>query len=438
MHHTLDFLRSGALAGQRRVNLRGRLTEFPRELFDLADTLEVLDLSDNQLSDLPPDLHRLHRLQVLFASGNRFTRVPEAVGRCEGLLQVGFKANRIAELPAQALPPRLRWLTLTDNALAELPDELGRRPLQKLMLAGNRMSRLPDSFAGHATLELLRLAANPLQALPGWLTELPRLSWLALAGHDLGWQQAAPAPLPVAEWAELAVGELLGEGASGLIHRARWSPAQGQPVDVALKLFKGEVTSDGLPEHEMAATLAAGDHANLVGVLARLQGHPLGTLGLLMPLLAAGHQVLAGPPSLASCTRDVYPPSLKLTADDAHALALGVARAVGQLHARGLLHGDLYAHNLHWLPGQGSSVRLGDFGAATRLPAGDAPLAAALQSLEVRAFGVLLDELLALTSALPASSPLPALRDACLALSPRERPTMLQAIRVMAGDRAVS
>ena len=48
--HTLEQLRSGALAGAVRLQLACGLTEFPREIFDLADTLEILDLSGNALT----------------------------------------------------------------------------------------------------------------------------------------------------------------------------------------------------------------------------------------------------------------------------------------------------------------------------------------------------------------------------------------------------
>ena len=51
--HTLEQLRAGALSGVRRLQMRGGLTEFPREIFDLADSLEILDLSGNALSSLP-------------------------------------------------------------------------------------------------------------------------------------------------------------------------------------------------------------------------------------------------------------------------------------------------------------------------------------------------------------------------------------------------
>ena len=54
--HTLEQLQAGQLAGARQLKLACGLTEFPREIFDLADTLEVLDLTGNALSALPDDL----------------------------------------------------------------------------------------------------------------------------------------------------------------------------------------------------------------------------------------------------------------------------------------------------------------------------------------------------------------------------------------------
>jgi Leucine-rich repeat (LRR) protein len=134
--HTLDQLRAGYLAGVTRLDLSAGLTEFPREIFDLADSLEILNLSGNALSSLPTDLPRLHRLRVLFCSDNQFTAVPEVLGQCPQLSMVGFKANQLRTLPAAALPPLLRWLILTDNQLESLPPEIGDcLQLQKLMLA---------------------------------------------------------------------------------------------------------------------------------------------------------------------------------------------------------------------------------------------------------------------------------------------------------------
>ncbi|MEN1436751.1 protein kinase, partial [Pseudomonas aeruginosa] len=49
--HTLQQLRSGELAGATRLDLSCGLREFPREIFELADSLEVLNLSGNAQED---------------------------------------------------------------------------------------------------------------------------------------------------------------------------------------------------------------------------------------------------------------------------------------------------------------------------------------------------------------------------------------------------
>jgi hypothetical protein len=422
--HTVEQLRSGALAGTRRLDLSCGLSELPEEVFALADTLEVLNLSGNRLRELPHQLTRLHKLQVLFASDNAFTVLPEVLGDCPTLQMIGFKANRIADVPAAALPPTLRWLTLTDNAIRQLPKELGQRPaLQKLLLAGNQLTALPESLQAAQSLELLRISANRLERVPDWLADMPSLAWLSLAGNAMGWALSHETALPEVPWTSLTLGTLLGEGASGHIHQVE---APGWPQPMALKLFKGAMTSDGLPGDEMAASLAAGKHATLTTPVARLSKHPGQAQGLLMPLIPPDHVNLAGPPSLQTCTRDVYPPGFSLTAPMAMQIARDVACAVAHLHQRGVMHGDLYAHNILIDPMHGQA-QLGDFGAATRLPMAQAEWHPSLFALEVRAFGCLLEELADAANARvdqPSLQPLQALARSCMAEQPRQRPSM--------------
>ena len=105
---TLAKLRAGQLKGLKRLDLACGLTEFPDEIFQLADSLEILNLSGNALSRLPDDLPRLTRLRILFCSDNHFTALPECLGRCANLSMIGFKANQIVNVSGTALPPLLR------------------------------------------------------------------------------------------------------------------------------------------------------------------------------------------------------------------------------------------------------------------------------------------------------------------------------------------
>lgn len=455
--HTLEQLRAGELCGARHLKLSENLTEFPHEILSLKETLEVLDLTDNQLSALPDELAGFGKLRIIFCSENRFTELPEVLGRCPALTMVGFKANQIATVSAKALPAGLRWLILTDNAIERLPDELGQcDALQKLMLAGNRLRELPASLANCHRLELLRIAANRIERFPEWLLSLPRLSWLAYSGNPFseGAEARAISDEQVATlpWQRLALGELLGQGASGVIHRAvmRSEPLVAERMadessegigasEVAVKIFKGAVTSDGLPQCEMAASLAAGSHPNLIPVLGRVADHPSGMPALVMELIDPAFANLAGPPSLASCTRDVYDDGLRFTLAEALTLAEGIASVAGHLHQAGIMHGDLYGHNILFTRGPSARALLGDFGAASLYDLHDRELAQGLERLEVRAFGCLLEELLARSDADVDEEQLADLHQlaaACLSELHSERPDFAEIGRQLAAARS--
>lgn len=432
---TMEQLRSGALAGIKHLRLSCGLETFPAEIFDLADTLEILDLSGNALSALPSDFGRLRKLRILFCSDNRFTDLPEVLGDCPELSMIGFKANRIADVSPRALTPKLRWLILTNNGVRSLPDEIGNcSQLQKLMLAGNDLTSLPETLAKCRRLELIRLSANRLQAFPECLLGLPRLSWLAYSGNpftaDIEAKAVAGSAVRDIQWADLQIDELLGQGASGIIHRARFRHADHA---VAVKLFKGTMTSDGTPESELTASVAAGLHPNLIAVTGKVAGHPSGTNGLVMALIGPEFRNLAGPPSFESCTRDVYAADTRFDLATVLRMASGVASLARHLHARGIMHGDLYAHNtLH--DGEGR-VLLGDFGAASFYERGGAT-AKALEQIEVRAFGCMMDELIARCIDADESSDAVALMQdlasACLSDDPAQRPSFDEVDRRLA------
>lgn len=142
-----------------------------------------------------------------------------------------------------------------------------------------------------------------------------------------------------------------------------------------------------------------------------------------MSLIDPAFANLAGPPSLESCTRDMYPAGKRFDLDAALAIAAGIASAARHLHCQGILHGDLYGHNiLHHDDGR---ALLGDFGAASFF-APDASHAAMLQRLEVRAFGCLLEELIERCDAPAGSEPMLArlrqVQAGCLRDDPASRP----------------
>jgi hypothetical protein len=213
----------------------------------------------------------------------------------------------------------------------------------------------------------------------------------------------------------------------------------GDIADVAVKLFKGELTSDGLPYSEMAACMRAGAHPNLITVQGKIDSHPEGQAGLVMSLVGSHYRNLAGPPSLESCTRDVYAPELRFALSEALRIAVDMASVAEQLHANGIMHGDFYAHNI--LVEDAGHALLGDFGAACFVSDTNAKQARGLERIEVRAFGCLLEELLERVGMAPESAvqeitiqetaiqksaiqnELLILRDRCLSPDAQQRPS---------------
>ncbi|PZO12395.1 MAG: protein kinase [Leptolyngbya foveolarum] len=391
---TLELLKSGQMVGQTSLKLSAGLSEFPREILELADSLEFLNLSNNRLSELPDDFWRLKKLKIAFFNDNAFEMFPAVLAKCPALSMVSFKNNQIEQMGE--LSENIRWLILTNNRIKQLPAGMGRlSKLQKLMLAGNQLQTLPDELADCKRLELIRLSANNLGALPGQLVELPRLSWLAYAGNPFCTERDCPASeqlseLRVIDERELTFGEVLGQGASGVIYKGVWRAADAEiEKDVAIKLFKGEITSDGSPLDEMQACITAGTNPNLVSVLGKLQAE--GKEGLVFSFVPAEYKNLGEPPSLETCTRDIYAADTTFSLSVVLRIARGIASVVRHLHARGIMHGDLYAHNI-LIDEEGESL-LGDFGAASFYDVNSA-VGQRLERLEVRAFGCLLEDLL--------------------------------------------
>ena len=414
MTHTLKQLQTGQLKGATSLHLSEGLTTFPEEIFDLADTLEVLSLTNNKLSALPAQFGRLTKLKIFFCSDNLFTTLPEVLADCPLLEMVGFKANRIETVPPRSLNPNLRWLILTDNKITSLPGTIGRcTRMQKLMLAGNRLTCLPAELSQCRDVGLLRISAHHFTELPAWLLSMPKLAWLAFAGNPFSKAHTAQSASLIS-WDTLQIGQVLGEGASGIIYKAAWQH-EGKTKEVAVKIFKGHVTSDGLPEDELQASIAAGAHPGLIPIIGQITGHPEHKKGLVMELIPPHYHNLGLPPSFDTCTRDVFASGTSLTTQQVLNIATTIASVAAHLHSRGIMHADLYAHNT--LIDDNGQTLFGDFGGACFYDTANKPVTDALQRLEVRAYGYLLDDLLNLCSEPKtdeALSKIAALRTNCL------------------------
>eukprot|EP00934_Nitzschia_sp_Nitz4_P006907 Nitzschia sp. Nitz4//scaffold344_size17659//260//1594//NITZ4_008807-RA/size17659-snap-gene-0.30-mRNA-1//1//CDS//3329548600//6897//frame0 len=350
-----------------------------------------LNLPNCELKELPRKLPTLcPNLSILFCPNNHFQELPEIVGQCPKLQMVSFKDNGMVKIHPDALQPHLRWLILTGNAIEAIPDTIGRcKKLQKLMLSGNHLTELPDTVDQLESLELVRLACNKLVDPPMKLLSLPNLKWVAFSGnpflHTENHQPPKDFHLPVLDDPKLedTSWPILGKGASGIIREVPFGDKS-----VAVKTFLGHLTSDGSPqdERQISVEMASLNDTALIQLLGQTPH------GALVMELLQGYKALAGPPSLDTCSRDIYPKDFSLPHSFAWEIAMNLLRVLFELHTViGICHGDFYGHNI-LLCMREHKVKLSDFGAAFFYDIGS-EYGNLIHTVELRAYEVLVKEL---------------------------------------------
>lgn len=402
---------------QKKLTVRG-VTEFPEQVFEYANTLEILDMSNNDLSILPDNLSSLRNMRVAFFSGSKFKEFPSVFADCNGLEMVGLKSCAIETMGDNVLPASLRGLILTDNNLTELPSSIGEyKSLQKLMLTGNNLTSLPQSLLNLKQLELLRVAQNRLAKPPSWLSKLPMLAWYSDSGNDFS--ITPPQVLPAREFDTNSVrlGKKIGASAKNTVYSATLDDID----EVAVKIFGQGITTDGSPDNDIAASLLAGNHPTVIGGLGKISIDAHGTQGLVMPLIPPQYRALGLPPNFIRLTRDTYPQGTTFTAPVVARIAIDTADALQHIHSQGIMHGDVYAHNV--LVNQRGESIVGDFGAASiytpHLKANEWR-----EKIDVAGYGHLLEELLSYVPKISSETEtLRQLSQNCLAEDSAERPS---------------
>lgn len=165
---------------------QSKLTEFPSNLRQLDSVLRTLDLSDNKLSALPPDIGSFKLLKQLNINKNRLVSLPTEIGKLVKLENFSACSNKLSALPSSLKNlSNLKQVHLSDNALSEFPLVFcGIRHLDVLDVSKNKITVIPDGVENLYVTEL-NCNQNRLTDVSKNIAQCPRLKTLRLEENCL-------------------------------------------------------------------------------------------------------------------------------------------------------------------------------------------------------------------------------------------------------------
>jgi hypothetical protein len=419
----------------RQLNLMGNaLVSLPTEIGELTQ-LQILGLKDNHLTALPDTIGNLTALVALYVTNNKLTHFPPSIGQLVNLRK--FQASF--------------------NALQALPEEMAdMRSLELFRAAGNPdLHSIPSALAMAPALTWLSLGGSKFCAAfsrndpaseeeeeghnaAWWLASSSSSNDNRRSSSSNSSSSSSSPPLITRQ--SMTLVQKLGDGASGEVFLSQWHPIAASPSSspssssssffslkkkltpeklkkkkekkeevqhVAVKIFRDDTSPDGRAIDELEV-LCLLEHPNLSKVRALLidddlndsdnppslppsRPRPRPPVGVVMDLITG--QPLAAKPDHTSVLRcrwegeKTYPLRVVLR------MAQDLTGALTHLHEKKICHGDVYAHNC--VVDEEGNTTLLDYGASFLYGGreGGREGGVDFERLEVRAFGLLLRDL---------------------------------------------
>jgi Leucine-rich repeat (LRR) protein len=163
------------------------ITEIPGSIGNLIH-LKQLNMARNQLSSIPFEALFDLPLSHIDVSSNRLTSLfPRTVPMFETLVELDVSHNALPFLTEAGVKlPKLRRLNCSHNRLVQLPDMTsGWQSLEELNAEENKISALPEGFDHLSALTVANFADNSLLTVPRGVGFMDKLQKLNITGNPI-------------------------------------------------------------------------------------------------------------------------------------------------------------------------------------------------------------------------------------------------------------
>ncbi|RMD39864.1 hypothetical protein DV735_g5256, partial [Chaetothyriales sp. CBS 134920] len=181
-------LPSSSVSKLLRLNLSGNSIDALILDPDTPSPLTSLDVSNNQLADLPWEILASFDLVQLNASANRLVTVvvsPLLRDAFTSLKEIDLSRNSIEAIEPELRLPSVQSFAVNSNRLDSLPDISSWQNLVTLQAAENNLSEIPPGLMALTSVKSVDLSLNNIKTLDPRISKLKTLTSLQLTGNPL-------------------------------------------------------------------------------------------------------------------------------------------------------------------------------------------------------------------------------------------------------------
>lgn len=153
------------------------------EGLEKCENIIHVDVSENEIEEIQPDLSGMKKLTVFIANKNSISSFG-GIAKCPWLKSIVLSENKFEEFPDFSIFPEINTITLSKNMISTVTFASALSKLTNLNLGHNNIEIFPD-LTGFVELNQLLLNGNKISVIPESIKSLEKLTHFEIAKNQI-------------------------------------------------------------------------------------------------------------------------------------------------------------------------------------------------------------------------------------------------------------